>query len=89
EVELLTRTFKIKAKGVLSNDIPNLEFKSSDAFNVYTEKPELQDIEQAGQLTGIAPYKIGYMPVKQGTATIPAITLTWFDVDNHQSQVAS
>ncbi|MDE4945188.1 protein BatD, partial [Francisella tularensis subsp. holarctica] len=53
------------------------------------EKPELQDIEQAGQLTGIATYKIGYMPVKQGKATIPAINLKWFDVDKHKSKVAS
>ena len=89
EGELLTRTVKIKAKGVLSNDIPKLEFKSSNAFNVYPEKPELQDIEQAGQLTGVATYKIGYMPVKQGKATIPAIKLKWFDVDNHKSKVAS
>ncbi len=51
EGELLTRTVKIKAKGVLSNDIPKLEFKSSNTFNVYPEKPELQDIEQADQLT--------------------------------------
>ncbi|MDE4938548.1 protein BatD, partial [Francisella tularensis subsp. holarctica] len=35
EGELLTRTVKIKAKAVLSNDIPKLEIKSSDAFNVY------------------------------------------------------
>ncbi|APD49816.1 BatD family protein [Francisella hispaniensis] len=89
EGELLTRTIKIKAKGVLSNDIPKLEFKSSDTFNVYPEKPELQDIEQAGQLTGVATYKIGYMPVKQGKAIIPAINLKWFDVDNHKSKVAS
>ncbi|MDE5002991.1 protein BatD, partial [Francisella tularensis subsp. holarctica] len=75
EGEILSRTVKIKAKGVLSNDIPKLEFKSTDAFNVYPEKPELQDIEQAGQLTGIATYKMGYMPVKQGKATIPAINL--------------
>lgn len=89
EGELLTRTIKIKAKGVLSNDIPKLEFKSSDTFNVYPEKPELQDIEQAGQLTGVATYKIGYMPVKQGKAIISAINLKWFDVDNHKSKVAS
>ncbi|APC90930.1 MULTISPECIES: BatD family protein [Francisella] len=89
EGELLTRTVKIKAKGALSNNIPKLEFKSSDAFNVYPEKPELQDIEQASQLTGIATYKIGYMPVKQGKTTIPAIKLKWFDVDNHNSKIAS
>ena len=89
EGELLTRTIKIKAKGVLSNDIPKLEFKSSNTFNVYPEKPELQDIEQADQLTGVATYKIGYMPVKQGKAIIPAINLKWFDVDNHKSKVAS
>lgn len=89
EGQLLTRTIKIEAKGVLSNDIPKLEFKSSDDFNVYPEKPELQDVEQGGHLTGIATYKIGYMPINQGKVTIPKINLKWFDVDNHKSQVAS
>ncbi|MDE5007401.1 protein BatD, partial [Francisella tularensis subsp. holarctica] len=43
----------------------------------------------AGQLKGIATYKIGYIQVKQGKATIPAINLKWIDVDNHKSKVAS
>lgn len=88
EGQLLTRTVVIKAKGALSNDIPQLNFKSTDAFNVYPEKPELQDIERDGILTGVATYKIGYMPIKQGKANIPAIKLKWFDVDNHKSKVA-
>lgn len=89
EGELLTRTVTIKAKGVLSEDIPKLEFKSSDAFNVYPEKPVLEDIEQGGQLISTATYKIGYMPIKQGKTTVPAVTLKWFDIDNSKSQLAT
>ncbi|MBK2259516.1 BatD family protein [Francisella philomiragia] len=89
EGELLTRTVTIKAKGVLSEDIPKLEFKSSDAFNVYPEKPVLEDIEQGGQLISTATYKIGYMPIKQGKTTVPAVMLKWFDIDNSKSQLAT
>ncbi|MEY8767525.1 BatD family protein [Francisella philomiragia] len=89
EGELLTRTVTIKAKGVLSEDIPKLEFKSSDAFNVYPEKPVLEDIEQGGQLISTATYKIGYMPIKQGKTTVPAVILKWFDIDNSKSQLAT
>ena len=89
EGQLLTRTIKVKAEGVLSSDIPNLEFKSSNAFNVYPEKPELQDIEKGGHLTGVATYKIGYMPIKKGKATVPPVKLKWYDVDTHSSKIAS
>ncbi|AIT09786.1 BatD [Candidatus Francisella endociliophora] len=89
EGQLLTRTVTVKAKGVLSSDIPKLNFESSDDFNVYPEKPELQDIEQGGNLTGVATYKVGYMPIKQGKASTPEIGLKWFDVDNHKSKVAT
>ncbi|MBK2029399.1 protein BatD [Francisella noatunensis] len=89
EGELLTRTVTIKVKGVLSEDIPKLEFKSSDAFNVYSEKPVLEDIEQGGQLISTATYKIGYMPIKQGKTTVPAVMLKWFDIDNSKSQLAT
>lgn len=89
EGQLLTRTVKVKAEGVLSSDIPNLEFKSSDAFNIYPEKPELQDIEKGGHLTGVATYKIGYMPIKKGKATVPPVKLKWYDVDTHSSKIAS
>ncbi|MED7788687.1 BatD family protein [Francisella sp. 19X1-34] len=89
EGQLLTRTVKVTAEGVLSSDIPNLEFKSSDAFNVYPEKPELQDIEKGGHLTGVATYKIGYMPIKQGKVAVPAVKLKWYDVDTHKSKIAS
>ncbi|WP_150467664.1 BatD family protein [Francisella sp. SYW-9] len=89
EGQLLTRTVKVTAEGVLSSDIPNLEFKSSDAFNVYPEKPELQDIEKGGHLTGVATYKIGYMPVKKGKVAVPSVKLKWYDVDTHKSKIVS
>ena len=86
---LITRTVKITAKDVLSNDIPKLDFKSTDDFNVYAEKPVLEDVEGEGKLAGTATYKIGYMPTKEGKAEVPELDLKWFDVDDHKSKVAS
>ena len=85
---LITRTVKITAKGVLSSDIPKLDFKSVDDFNVYAEKPVLENLEKGGKLTGTATYKIGYMPTKDGVAEVPALGLKWYDVDTHKSKVA-
>ncbi|QIV96719.1 oxygen tolerance protein BatD [Allofrancisella inopinata] len=88
EGELVTRTIKITADDVLSDDIPKLKFESTDGFNIYAEKPKLEDIENSGKLTGVATYKIGYMPIKQGEATVPDVKLKWYDVDTHKSKVA-
>jgi hypothetical protein len=86
---LITRTVKVTAKGVLSNDIPKLDFKSIDDFNVYAEKPVLEDIKKDDQLTGTATYKVGYMPTKEGKAEVPELDLKWYDVNSHKSKVAS
>lgn len=86
---LITRTVKVTAKDVLSSDIPKLDFKSTDDFNVYAEKPVLEDVEKEGQLTGTATYKIGYMATKEGKAKVPELDLKWYDVDTHKSKVAT
>ncbi|KEI35165.1 BatD protein [Francisella sp. W12-1067] len=88
EGELVTRTIKITADNVLSDDIPKLEFEATDGFNIYAEKPKLEDIENSGKLIGVATYKIGYMPIKQGEVTVPDVKLKWYDVDTHKSKVA-
>ncbi len=85
---LITRTVKITAKDVLSNDIPKLDFKSTDDFNVYAEKPVLKDVEKDGKITGTATYKVGYMPVTKGEAEVPELDLKWFDVNSNKSKVA-
>lgn len=85
---LLTRTVTVKAKGVLSTDIPKLEFSSNNDFNVYAEKPKLKDIEKKGKLIGTATYTIGYMPTTQGKSKVPKLELKWFDIDTHKSKVA-
>ena len=86
---LITRTVKITAKDVLSNDIPKLDFKSTDDFNIYAEKPVLNDVEKDGKLMGTATYKVGYLPTKEGKVEIPKLDLKWYDVNAHKSKVAS
>ncbi|AXA34768.1 BatD family protein [Francisella adeliensis] len=86
---LLTRTVTIKAQGVLSTDIPKLDFSSNDDFNVYSEKPKLDDIEKSGKLTGTATYTVGYMPTTEGKSKVPKLELKWFDIDTHRSKIAS
>ena len=86
---LITRTIKITAKDVLSEDIPKLDFKSTNDFNIYAEKPVLNDVEKDGKLTGTATYKIGYMPTKEGNSEVPEFNLKWYDVNTHKSKVAS
>ena len=86
---LITRTVRVDVSGALSNDIPKLEFDSTDNFNVYVEKPELSDKQANGKVTSSAVYKIGYMPIKAGKATIPEVSVKWFDVDTAKSKVAT
>ena len=85
---MITRTVMVAAGGVLGNDIPKLEFESSDDFNVYVEKPEIEDMSTNGEASSTAVYKIGYMPLKEGKAYVPDVTLKWFDTTTGKSKVA-
>ena len=85
---MVTRTVMVAADGVLSNDIPKLEFESSDDFNVYIEKPELEDMSTNGKVSSTAVYKIGYMPLKEGKVYVPDVKLKWFDTTTGKSKEA-
>ena len=78
---------KISHKGT-GNDIPKLELESSDDFNVYVEKPELEDMTTNGKISSTAIYKIGYMPLKEGKAHVPDVKLKWFDTTTGKSKEA-
>ncbi len=87
--DLVTRTITLKADGVLSSDLPTLDFANTDQFNVYAEKPKLDDMEVNGHVVGVATYKIGYVPTKQGFMQIPELSVPWYNIKIHKAENAS
>ncbi|MFC4892900.1 BatD family protein [Pseudofrancisella aestuarii] len=87
--ELVTRTVSIAAEGMLGTDIPKLSFESTDEFNIYAEKPQFKDSEENGKMVGTATYKIGYMPTKEGAATVPPVNVKWYNIKTSKLETAS
>jgi hypothetical protein len=89
EGSTLIRKVTIQASGVPAQLLPTLHFSSQDDFNVYAEKPELQNIARQKQLIGRADVKLTYILNKAGEVTIPAIAVPWFNTETGKEESVS
>ncbi len=86
--EAITRTITIRAHGLSAEQLPKLPVISPTGIKLYPDKPQLENTISSDQLIGTVQQKIAYIPNKTGKVTLPAITLTWFDITSHKTKVA-
>ena len=89
EGSTLVRHITIQASGMPAQLLPTLSFKSQAEFNVYPEKPELQNTARQQQLIGRTDTKVTYILNQSGTVTIPALEVPWFNTDTGKEEIAS
>ena len=85
----LVRKVTMQAAGVPGQLLPTLSFSSTDKFNAYPEKPELNNSMQAKELIGRADVKITYIFNAVGLITIPALNIKWFNTETGKEEVSS
>ena len=84
----LTRTVTIEGAAIPAQLLPTLNFKSTDAFNVYPEKGAEHNQVKQGQLIGSTEIKVTYLFNKAGKVTIPELRLPWFNTETGREEVA-
>lgn len=86
----LTRSFKIRAEGVKSSQLPSLsDLQISDSqFKIYADKPEVGDEVQDGKITSYRKEQYTLIPQQAGALTLPAITLGWWDTAKKEAAFA-
>ena len=85
----LVRTVTLQANGVPAQLLPTLTFATSSQFNLYPEKPELNNTARQQELIGRADAKVTYVLNKAGQITIPALQVTWFNTDTGKEEIVS
>ena len=76
----ITRTVTINTKGTNSAQIPPLPPLNLDGVNSYPDQPRIDDtIDNRGAL-GTRSESVALVPTVAGKITIPAISISWFNV---------
>ncbi len=90
--EPLVRTLVLTAEGVGAQPLPKLEelLTSNDEFRVRSPKPETERKFQADHKTplSVVTQTFSLIPLKTGTITLPALRISWWDIEKQQMRWA-
>jgi BatD DUF11 like domain len=84
----LQRSVVVRARGVVGEQLPDVDPGSVDGFKVYlnTTKTDTRDVKN--NIEGVKSRNMTFMPTHTGQFTIPAIYLQWWDTHDNQARVA-
>ncbi|MHC5110529.1 MAG: BatD family protein [Planctomycetota bacterium] len=77
--DALKRTVTMRAGDVPAMLLPALSTSDIEGLGLYRDKPQLQDRENRGALTGERKEILTYVCQEQGTYTIPESRIRWWD----------
>jgi hypothetical protein len=86
--EPVTRTLAIIADGLTAAQLPNLKVALPDGLKAYPDQPTLNDTIDNHGVTGVRQQKIALIPTRPGTLVLPALSLSWWNTDSQQLEVA-
>ncbi|MDF1756810.1 MAG: BatD family protein [Legionellaceae bacterium] len=88
EGDTIVRTINLQAYGLVAQLLPTLNFVNSNQYNVYVDKPTIQNEFRYEDLFASATYKITYLLSKSGTISLPAIKVPWYNIVTKKNEVA-
>ncbi|MEJ1240245.1 hypothetical protein WBG78_19040 [Chryseolinea sp. T2] len=77
--DVIERTITINAKGTLPQFIPALKEQELNFANVYPQDPELKDLRDEYDANGELTQSFIYLMEKEGTFSIPPMTVSWWN----------
>ena len=81
--ESTTRTLSIKAKGLLSEQLPPLLPPNVDGIKFYPDQPNLENQQNELGITSLRIDSSAMVITKAGDFTIPAIKVSWWDTSQN------
>ena len=84
----VTRTLRLKVKGQMSSQLPEMPVWQTEDFKQYPDQPTLSDERNGYGITGIRVEKIALIPNKAGRFVIPGIRLPWWNTIDERMEYA-
>lgn len=79
--EPITRTITLETVGLTAEQLPIFKFDSLENINVYPDSPLYKTFSSGNNIAGKLTQKIVYVPIKQGPFTLPALSISWWNVN--------
>lgn len=86
--EPITRTIRIKAKGVLASQLPPLTIDNMTGLSYYPDQPQSDEQLNSDGVTTVKQESYAIVAQRPGTITLPAISLTWWDTETERVREA-
>lgn len=78
--DAFTRSVTIRAKDVPGMVLPPMRWDAPEGLAVYPATPAVSDAADRGEVTGRRVESVTYVCERAGTFTVPALSLTWWDL---------
>jgi len=89
--ETITRKVKITAKGAFAKQLSSAkDFMDQDQVKTYANKPVFSDnfSEGSGTVVGTREEEYSLVPQQAGTITLPAVKITWYNLQTKKSETS-
>ena len=79
----IIRSVTIKAKGIRSNQLPDIfdDLVNNENYKIYSETPELHDGIDHNKITSSKKIRYTIIPQKPGNVALPTASIKWWNVD--------
>lgn len=84
----LQRSVIIRARGVVGEQLPDMDPGSVDGFKVYLNTTETDTRDLKDSIEGVKSRSMTFVPTHTGQFTLPAIDLQWWDTRDNQARIA-
>lgn len=84
----VTRTIHVRALGVSPEALPRIDIDYPDSLREYPEPWESESRLTENSIEARIRKRSALVPIEPGRASIPAIRIPWWDVENEQERVA-
>jgi len=88
--ESVRQTIIVRADAATGSLIPPIEYRIPERhFRAYPEQPDIADNRAGGGVVGTHSQSWSMIPTTDGTATLPAISLTWFNTTTERVETST
>ncbi|RUO34502.1 BatD family protein [Aliidiomarina soli] len=86
--EPITRHITLTAQGVRDEQLPDISTDYPTGLRYYAERTERESYSRDGERIAQATFRGVILPSQAGTFELPAVEVSWWDVDNEQVRTA-
>ena len=87
--EAISRTLTLTGIGIRAEQLPELMIPAVSDLKIYRNKPQLETTETSSGFNGLRKQVIAMIPTQAGTIQLPAIKLSWWNIETKRIETIS